>query len=320
MKTMKRIVTIGGGTGTFTVLGALKNAPVHLSAIVSMADDGGSTGILRDSYGVLPPGDIRRALVALSEESEAMRELFNYRFGKGDLRGHSFGNIFLSALEKVTGNFGAAVSEASRILRIKGDVIPVTLDNVRLFARLVDGRVIRGETNIDIPRVKHRPAIADIWLTPNARLNPEARQAIRKADLIVIGPGDIYTSIIPNLLVRGLAQELRNTKARVAYLCNLTTKAGETDGFTARDFLETMERYLGKKVLDYAVFNNRKIPGAIARRYTREGASVVVPPGETTWHGATIVTADLLDARSKKFVRHGPPEKLERLLLSLLAK
>jgi uncharacterized cofD-like protein len=189
MKNMKRIVTIGGGTGTFTVLSALKNAPIHLSAIVSMADDGGSTGILRDSYGVLPPGDVRRALVALSEESETMRELFNYRFGNGGLRGHSFGNIFLSALEKVTGNFGAAVKEAGRILRIKGDVIPVTLDDVRLFARLIDGHIIRGETNIDRARVKHRPPIAEIWRAPNAHANPDARQTIREADLVILGPG-----------------------------------------------------------------------------------------------------------------------------------
>ena len=277
MKTMKRIVTIGGGTGTFTVLGALKNAPVHLSAIVSMADDGGSTGILRDSYGVLPPGDIRRALVALSEESEAMRELFNYRFGKGDLRGHSFGNIFLSALEKVTGNFGAAVSEASRILRIKGDVIPVTLDNVRLFARLVDGRVIRGETNIDIPRVKHRPAIADIWLTPK-------RASIRKLAKRS-ATADLMSSVLEIFIrasspISWCAASRRNSQhqSAVAYLCNLTTKAGETDDFTRatswRQWSAISEKmFWTMPYLTIGKFRMR-LRGAIRAK----ARSVVVPP------------------------------------------
>ena len=172
----KRIVIIGGGTGTFTVLGALKKLPVHLTAIVSMADDGGSTGILRDQYGVLPPGDIRRALVALSPRSATLRKLFTYRFKNGDFGGHAFGNIFLSVMEKIEGNFARAVKETARILDISGDVIPVTLDSVRLIARLTDKSFVVGETNIDIPRSGARKPIASVWLDPRAH---KSRRAAR---------------------------------------------------------------------------------------------------------------------------------------------
>src|SRR3989344_297873 len=250
LKKRPHFVVMGGGTGTFTVLSALKAYDVQLSAIVSMADDGGSTGILRDQYGVLPPGDVRRALVALSEASVELRELFNYRFSSGDFAGHSFGNLFLSTLEKIQGNFGSAVEEASRILNVKGNVIPVTLGNVRLYARLQDGTTLSGETNIDIPkRGRSRAPIDTVWLRPKAKINPHAEKAIMDADVVVIGPGDIYTSIIPNLLVSGVPKALQQSKARKVYVCNLMTKFGETQNFTAMNFLDAIERYLGKDIL-----------------------------------------------------------------------
>src|SRR3989344_1601469 len=316
----KKVVVMGGGTGTFVVLSALKNYPVELTAIVSMADDGGSTGMLRDQYGVLPPGDARRALVALSESSETLRELFNYRFQKGSLAGHSFGNIFLSALEQLKGNFGAAVEEASRVLNVKGRVLPVTLSNVRLFAELADGKIVKGETNIDIPRTKARAKIKKVWLSPGAKINPEAREAIARADLIVIGPGDLYTSLIPNLLVRGAPEAIKKSKAKKVFVCNLMTKFGETHGFRAEDFVEEIEKYLGKNVLDFAVFNNKKPANAILAKYKKEKAEFIEPPNVRNLVLDKVkpkyILADLLD--EGPFIRHNPRQKLAKVLVSLL--
>jgi uncharacterized cofD-like protein len=312
---MENIVTIGGGTGTFMVLSALKKYPVHLAAIVSMADDGGSTGMLRDQYGVLPPGDIRRALVALSESSETMRNLFNYRFKGGGLQGHSFGNLFLTALEKVTGSFASALEETSRILNINGEVAPVTLDDVRLCARLENGAIVRGETNIDIPRVAHRSPIKDVWLEPEARMNPSLKRILKNADLIVIGPGDLYTSIIPNFLVPGVKEEIKKSKAKKVFICNLMTKKGETDGFSAEDFLRVIEKYLGKNVLDFAIFNNKKPSERLLRKYRREGAEFVAPPSlRESGRKPRYILGDFIDTDT--FVRHGPRRKLGKLLIS----
>lgn len=311
-KNQKNVVVVGGGTGTFAVLSALKDCPLHLTAIVSMADDGGSTGALRDQYGVLPPGDIRRAMVALSQESKTLRELFNYRFGNGDFSGHSFGNIFLSALEKLTGNFGSAVSEASRILNLRGKVHPVTLDNIRLNARLADGKILKGETNIDIPRGASRASISKVWLSPSAKINPEARRAISSADLIVVGPGDLYTSLIPNLLVRGVPEAIKKSRAKKVFVCNLMTKYGETHGFCAEDFVAEIEKYLGRDVLDYAVFNSKKPHSTVLRRYKKEKAEFIEPPPKSQKY----ILADLLD--EGPFIRHEPKKKLAKALISLL--
>ncbi len=316
---MENIVTVGGGTGSFTVLSALKGQPARLTAIISMSDDGGSTGILRDQYGVLPPGDVRRALVALSESSDVMRDLFNYRFNEGGLKGHSFGNLFIAALEKVTGNFSSALQEASNILNIEGEVAPVTLDDVRLSARLRDGKIVRGETNIDIPRDPKRAPIKEIWLEPDARINPSLKRIFHSADLIVIGPGDLYTSIIPNFLVKGVKEEIRRSPAKKVFICNLMTKRGETDNFTAYDFLKTMDKYLGKNVLDYAIFNNKRPPERLLRRYRKEGAEFIDPSGLPPASGKLkYIFADVID--TDKFVRHGPPRKLAKVLMGLAKK
>ncbi|MEK7508021.1 MAG: gluconeogenesis factor YvcK family protein [Patescibacteria group bacterium] len=310
----KRIVTIGGGTGSFTVLNALKKYPgVRLSAIVSMADDGGSTGALRDQYGVLPPGDVRRALVALSESSETLRELFNFRFRQGSFHGHSFGNLFLSALEKVTGNFSSAVQEASRILNICGEVIPVTLDDVRLRAELADGTVLRGEGSIDVPK-GDRAHITRVWLEPKARMNPRVNHALSEADCIIIGPGDVYTSIVPNFLVSGVASAFRKSKAKKIYVVNLMTKWGETDGFNVRDFTREIERYAGKGMLDCVLFNITRPPASVLKTYAREKAEFVKPivPHE---NGTSYIGARLI--HSGKLIRHDP-RKLAKAIFSLL--
>ena len=313
----KKIVVIGGGTGSFMVLSALRDYPVELTSIVSMADNGGSTGRLRDQYGVLPPGDIRRALVALSDTSQTLRDLFNYRFSSGDLKEHNFGNIFLSALEKITGNFTDAVSLASKILNIKGKVLPVTLNDVTLYAQLANNVVIKGETNIDVPKHNPETPIKKVWLEPVAKINPEARKAILSADMIVIGPGDLFTSIIPNFLVSGVAATIKKSRAKKVYVCNLMTKFGETHGFKARDFVDTIERYLGKNVLDYAVFNNKRPSPKVLRYYLQENSHFVDGRDLSLQNKKPqYIMADLLD--SGRFVRHNPRKKLAKLIISLL--
>jgi len=205
----KNIVTIGGGTGSFTLLSGLKKYPINISAIVSMADDGGSTGVLRDELGVLPPGDVRQCLVALSESSIELRELMNYRFESGGLRGHNFGNLFLSALEKINRSFTIGVDKASRILNVKGNVIPVTEKDTNLFMELKNGKVLNGEEeinhNFDIEKI----GISKNYLKPKAIANPKAVKAILDADLVIIGPGNHYCSIIPNFLVIGITEAIQ---------------------------------------------------------------------------------------------------------------
>jgi len=269
-KNKQKIVVIGGGSGSFMVLSGLKNYSVDLSAVVTMSDDGGSTGVLRDELGVLPPGDVRQCLVALSQDSTVLRELFNYRYGDGGLKGHSFGNIFLSTLEKITGGFDSAVVEASRILRIKGYVLPVTLKNTRLVAVLKNGKKIIGEKNIE----KYKGGSANIkklLLKPSAQLNPKIFKAIREADKIVISPGDLYTSLVPNFLVEGLSEAVANSKAKVIYVVNLMTEAGQTNNFTSKDYISELEKYMGKGIIKYAVFNSELPDSKLLKKYSRQG-------------------------------------------------
>ncbi|MGC8651325.1 MAG: gluconeogenesis factor YvcK family protein [Minisyncoccia bacterium] len=273
---MKKIVVIGGGTGVFTVLNGLKDYPFELSAIVTMADDGGSSGILREEFGVLPPGDIRRALVALSSSSPFLAKLFRYRFKTGTgLKGHSFGNLFLTALEEITGDFNKAIQEAGKILGIKGQVIPVSLESTRLFARLEDDFLVIGETNIDKPKHNGNLSIKEIFLNPQVKANKEAIKSIKKADFILIGPGDLYTSIIPNFLVKGIKEAVASSKAKKIYICNIMTKYGETNHFAAEKFLSVLEKYLGKGVIDYFLINKEKPKKSYLEKYKKEGAELV---------------------------------------------
>jgi uncharacterized cofD-like protein len=267
----RNVVVIGGGTGSFAVLRGLKDRVENLTALVSMADDGGSTGTLRDELGVLPPGDVRQCLVALSDASDELRNLFNYRFENGGLQGHSFGNLFLSAVEKMAGDFAGAVKLAGDVLRIKGRVLPITLDNVRLSATRSDGSVVQGQHHMDEMQLTLDGIPPRLQLEPAAAINPEADDAIRGADLIVIAPGDIYTSLGPLLIVDGVAAALRASNARVAYVCNLVTKPGHTDGFTVADHAAEIERFAGGPVLDYVLYNTAKPDSALFERYRREG-------------------------------------------------
>ncbi|MEI7425077.1 MAG: gluconeogenesis factor YvcK family protein [Candidatus Staskawiczbacteria bacterium] len=275
-KAGQKIVTIGGGSGSFMVLSGLKKYPVDLSAVVTMSDDGGSTGVLRDELGVLPPGDVRQCLVALSNSSQTLRQLFSYRYGEGQLGGHSFGNIFLSTLEKITGSFPLAIKEAGRILRIKGYVLPVTLESTRLVAVLKDGKEIAGEKNICLYKGGFQN-LKKLYLKPKAELNPEILQAIEQADKIIINPGDLYASLIPNFLVEGLSKAIAKSKAKVICVANLMTKHGQTDNFVLKDYILALEKYLGKKVIEYVIFNTELPDEELLKKYSSHGEKPLLP-------------------------------------------
>lgn len=269
-----KIAVIGGGTGSFTMLSALKEYTTQIAAIVSMADDGGSTGVLRDEHGTLPPGDVRQCLVALSD-SPKVRDLFEYRFDVGTFDGHSFGNVLLTALEKITGDFNEAVETASEILRIRGTVIPATLDNVRLKMEWNEkSLVLQGERVIDEEFFKYDPRTAQLSLIPTPKPNPTAIAAIEQADIVVIAPGDLYTSLGPLLVIEGIGDALARTNAKVFYVANLVSKKGQTDGFTVSDHAAEIERFAGAQVLDYVVYNNTQPSEAVAARYKAEGGYV----------------------------------------------
>lgn len=301
----------------FTVLSGLRKHFADLTAIVTMADDGGSTGVLREEFGILPPGDVRRALIALSGRDNAMlAKLFNYRFAEGKgLSGHSFGNLMLAALERLTGSFPRAIEEAGKMLGVAGRVLPVTLTKTRLHAELEDGRIVDGEANIDVPLHDGRLRIVRVWLKPTARITAAARVAIMEADAVLVGPGDLYTSIIPNILVRGVPEALKQTKAKKMYVVNLMTKHGETNGFAASDFVCALERYLGANVLD-AVIANSNVP-ALSRLkpYVHEGAALVKIDAVNFPKGLRLTRADLL--RPRGFLRHDS-EKLARVVKKLV--
>lgn len=327
---MKKVVTIGGGTGSFMLLSGLKKYPVELSAIVSMADDGGSTGILRDELGVLPPGDVRQCLVALSDSSSTLRELMNYRFAEGGLSGHSFGNLFLSALEKITGSFTKGVQEAAQILNVKGEVIPVTATDTKLFIELKNKKILRGEDEVNHNFTLQKQGVKKIYFKPEAKPNARALEKIREADLIVIGPGNHYCAIIPNLLVPGVARAIRQSRAKVVYNCNLVNKKGQTEGFTLDEYVMAVERYIGRRQVDFVTYNAQKPPRELIRKYSAEESELVtfdrLKNPERTYR---VVKASLLSservkiqkgdmiAGTRAFIRHDS-EKLAQVLVMLL--
>lgn len=309
----KKIAVLGGGTGIFSVLTGLKKHPVDLTAIVSMADNGGSSGILREEFGVLPPGDIRRALVALSESEELLCDLFAYRFKEGELEGHNFGNLFLTALSKMERSFQQGVKRAMTLLNVKGEVIPVSTEDAQLHAELEDGQVIKGETNIDVPKHDGNLKIKRVFLKPECTINNRAKTALKKADAIVIGPGDLYTSVVPNLLVQGVPKAINNSSATKIYICNLMTKFGETNGFSASDFIDIIKKYL-KGDLDYVLINNKKPSRERIKKYEQEGAEFVSHQ-QLKGQPFEVIKRDLI--RESGYIRHDP-DKTARTILGIL--
>lgn len=297
-----KIVVIGGGTGSFTLLSALKEYTHSITALVNMADDGGSTGVLRDELGTLPSGDVRQCLVALSD-SPKVRDLFNYRFEEGTfVEGHAFGNLLLSALEKMTGSFSDAVETASEILHVNGTVVPATLDNVRLRMEWPEASVIlQGERVIDAEYFAYDPRRANLSLVPDAYANPDALVALKEADMIVIAPGDLYTSLGPLLVIKGISEALCSATAPIVYVANLVTKKGQTEHFTVSDHAGEIERFVGCKCLDYVLYNNQQPSTKVARKYKAEGAYIVKDDIDQLAKEAYVsIAGDFLGAMAEK--------------------
>lgn len=272
---MKKVVTIGGGSGGFVILSGLRELNFDISAIVSMADDGGSTGRLRDELGVLPPGDVRQCLVALSAQPQIWRDLFNYRFESGDLKGHAVGNLFLSGLEKMKGDFSKGLDVAMKALDVHGVVIPVTKSSVNLHLKLNNGNVIVGEGEINDSDDIETIGLNQIFLEPKAKPNEKAIEAIMQADVVVIGPGNHYCSIIPNLLVDGISKALRETKAKVVYVANLVNKKGHTESFDLDDYIDSINSFIGEERIDFVIFNIQKITEELRQKYEKRGESII---------------------------------------------
>lgn len=307
-----KLVTIGGGTGSFNILQGLKKLTPNITAIISMVDDGGSTGVLRDELGVLPPGDIRQALVALSQSTDLMRNLFNYRFTNGSFEGHSFGNVFISTMEKVTGNFGDAVHATSKVLNIRGQVVPVTLENTRLVLTFSDGHEVEGEHWIDdLPFPKgEKPEVS---LHPDSAINPEASRAIIDADVVVIAPGTLHASLIPNLVVKGMREALEKTSAKIVYISNLVTNNGQTDGYNVSDFVKEIERYTGP-IIDYVLYNTEQPSTQLLERYANAGEFGVEVDEEILKNAHYkaigddfVAEPDAPDSKGREFIRHDAP-------------
>jgi len=310
------LVAMGGGTGLSTLLRGLKQVTTNLTAVVTVSDDGGSSGRIRREMGILPPGDIRNCLVALADAEPLMTRLFQYRFDKSGngLEGHTFGNLLIAAMTDVAGDFEAAVKESSKVLAIRGRVLPSTLDDVTLHAVLSDGREVVGETNI----AGSGNRIARLFLEPESPpALPDALEAVRTADAVLVGPGSLYTSIIPNLLVGGMVEALKETPALVIYVCNVMTQAGETDGMTAADHLAAIIEHLGCNPFDYCLLNDRQPSRQVLEAYRKEGAVMVRPsPEEIRRMGTRPITADLLSRTN--LARHDP-NRLAACLLNLMS-
>jgi uncharacterized cofD-like protein len=325
------VVVIGGGTGSFSVLSGLKNAAAHVTALVNMVDDGGSTGRLRDELGVLPPGDVRQCLVALSN-SPKMRGVFNYRFEEGALRGHPFGNIFLSALEREAGSFAEAVETASEILNISGRVVPITLNDVRLVLE-INGMQLLGQRHIEDTKLDTKHYKPNLILEPHAAANPQAIDAIMGADAVVIAPGDLYTSLGPSLIVDDIAGALRETQAKVIYVANLLTKHGQTDAFSANDYVYELERLAGCRFIDEVLYNDQPPAAQLLERYMHDGESVVtIDEGALQADGRVVIRADMVadaawDGQQasdtltaiRSYIRHDPQKTATQILARIQA-
>ncbi|MBI2530040.1 MAG: YvcK family protein [Candidatus Diapherotrites archaeon] len=320
-----KIVAIGGGTGTPNILRGLKKYTENLTAIVNVTDAGRSSGKLRKELNIAPPGDVRNCLIALADSDHLLYDLFQYRFADGKtLAGYSFGNLFIAALTKMTGSFSKALEQSAKILAIRGAVIPSTLQNVHICARLADGRIVKGEPNV---RNFGKVRIAELFLDrKNVKAAPGAINAIKKADLVVIGPGSLHTSVLSNFLVSGIAKAVRESRAKKVYVCNIVTQPGLTDDFDAADHVNEVLKYLGRGALDYAIINGSKPPRRTMKKYEMDNAFLVKFSKEGIERaGVKPIVADLLEKSEKRkplwekmyWLRHDS-EKLARVLVGLI--
>ena len=308
------ITVIGGGHGLSVLLRGIKQATTNVTAVVTVADDGGSSGRLREDLGIIPPGDMRNCLVALADTEPLMEKLFQYRFGgTSELAGHSFGNLFLAAMNEVTGDMETALKESSKVLAVKGRVVPSSNDHVRLDALMTDGTIVEGESHIP----DAHKTIRRVRLFPqHVKAVQSAIDAIKNADAIILGPGSLYTSIMPNLLVDGMADALRQSNAIKIYICNVMTQPGETDGYTASMHVKAILDHAGRGVVDYVIVNSAPIPPDIARKYRAKGSvPVKVDADELHRLGVGFVRADIV---SKTDAGHHDPAKLTREVVNMI--
>lgn len=300
-----RIVTIGGGTGLSVLLRGLKKLTSNLTAIVAVSDDGGGSGTLREDMGMLPPGDIRNCLVALANTEPILEKLMQYRFKDGNLKGQSFGNLFIAALNDICGSFDEAVKEMSNVLAITGKVLPVTLEDIILFAELEDGTIIKGESQIPIDQQTANQRIKKISIRPsNCNAFPEALEAIEHADAVILGPGSLYTSIIPNLLIKDISKAIQSSNALKIYIGNLMTQQGETIGYSLGDHINTIYQHADRLKIDYAIVNNGRIPQYLLEKYRIENASPVkIDYNVMRSMNIKIIERDFVSVE-KDFLRH----------------
>ncbi|MEJ2156289.1 MAG: YvcK family protein [Desulfobacteraceae bacterium] len=316
-----KITTIGGGSGQYALLSGLKDLDgIAITAVVSMVDSGGSTGRLRDELGILPPGDVLKCTLALSPFQDSARRLLQKRFTRDRrLKGHNAGNMLLTMLSRYTGSFPSGVAALSEILDVKGTIYPVTTDQATLVAELTDGTRVYGEHAIDVPRGHQREKIKNVFLVPHhndqTRVYPPVVEAIETSDYLILGPGDLFTSIIPNLIVPGVKEAILNSKARLIYIINIMTKFGETHTFKGSDFLKHLEQFTQRRI-DIAIYNSHRPNHNLAALYAEQKSEVVeVTPEDDFWMHRKLVTSDLLEP-SDHIIRHDP-KKLSRLLSDL---
>lgn len=310
-----RIVAIGGGTGLSVLLSGLKNYSSNISAVVTVADNGGSSGRLRQQFDVLPPGDIRNCLVALADAPALMRDLFQFRFDKNsEFSGHSFGNLFLTVMTRLTGDFEKAIKETSKVLALRGQVIPSTLGDVTLVAHYHDGSTVIGEEQIP----KARKPISKVSLTPELPLaTPDALKAIKEAQIIVLGPGSLYTSIIPNLLIKEITKTIEESEAIKVYVCNVMTQPGETDGFSVSDHIKALIKHSCARILDYCLVNNGEVPQEVLSRYSKDNSALVTNDRKKVEGLGYRLVEDDFSMITDGVIRHDA-EKLAKIILSFI--
>ncbi|KGN03347.1 hypothetical protein Z969_01755 [Clostridium novyi A str. 4570] len=313
-----KIVTIGGGTGLSTMLRGLKYYTSNITAIVTVGDDGGGSGALREELGILPPGDIRNCILALADTEPLMEDLLQYRFKEGNLKNQSFGNLFLAAMDGVSGNFEEAVQKMSSVLAVTGRVLPVTLDDMVLKAKLKNGNVVEGESNIPSEVKKQKSSIERIFIEPSdAKALSEAVEAILDADAIILGPGSLYTSVIPNLLVKDISSALKDTKALKLYVSNIMTQEGETDNYKVSHHIKAIFKHGGNGIIDYVATNTKDINNIMMEKYLEKNAKQVeVDEKNIEDLGVKIVEGEFVTIKNG-FVRHDP-DKLAKFLMETI--
>ena len=316
-----KIVVIGGGTGLSTMLRGLKYYTSNITAIVTVGDDGGGSGKLREDLGMLPPGDIRNCILALADTEPIMKELLQYRFTDGNLKNQSFGNLFLAAMDGISDNFEDAVQKMSSVLAVTGKVIPVTLDDMQLKAILKNGNIVKGESQIPKEAIKQKSPIERLVLEPEDAVSlKEALDAIKEADAIVMGPGSLYTSVIPNLLVNKISSAVRKSKAYKVYISNIMTQPGETDGFTASDHLKTIQKYGGKDIVECVIANCGAISDELKEKYDKEGAKLVELDEENIKsQGVDLIVGNLIKMESG-FIKHDADYLAQILVETIMEK